>query len=93
MPLIKSAIKKVKQDQKRYERNMHFKHKMLTLYKNVQKYVKAWDLEKAKSFISEAYSAIDTAAKKHIIHKNNAARRKSKLAKLVWATPAKPAKA
>lgn len=92
MPLIKSAIKKAKQDVVRTERNRHYKTKMQTLYKNIQKFIWAWETEKATSFISEAYSVIDTAAKKNIIHKNNAANKKSSLAKLVWSTPATPKK-
>lgn len=88
MPLIRSAIKKAKQDVLRTNRNRHFKTRMQTMYKNIKKFVEVWETEKAKWFISEAYSAIDTAAKKNIIHKNNAANKKSKLAKMVWATPA-----
>jgi len=87
MPLIKSAIKKAKQDTKKTERNRHFKTKMQTMYKNIQKFVAAWEVEKATNFISEAYSDIDKAAKKNLIHKNNAANKKSLLAKLVWSTP------
>ena len=88
MPLTKSAIKKAKQDILRTERNRHYKTKMQTMYKNIQKFVRAWEQDKALSFISEAYSAIDTACKKGIIHKNNAANKKSLLAKLVGSTPA-----
>lgn len=88
MPLIKSAIKKAKQDVVKTERNRHFKTRMQTFYKNIQKFVSDWETEKAASFISEAFSAIDIAAKKNIIHKNNAANKKSLLAKLVWSTPA-----
>lgn len=87
MPLIKSAIKKAKQDVLKTERNRHFKTRMQTLYKNIQKFVTAWEKDKAVNFISEAYSAIDIAAKKNIIHKNNAANKKSLLAKMVWSTP------
>jgi len=41
MPLIKSAIKKAKQDVLKTERNRHFKTRMQTLYKNIQKFVTA----------------------------------------------------
>lgn len=88
MPLIKSAIKKAKQDLVRTKRNRHYKTKMQTMYKNVQKFVAAWETDKAVSFISEAFSVIDVACKKGIIHKNNAANKKSLLARLVWSTPA-----
>lgn len=88
MPLIKSAIKKAKQDVVKTERNRHFKTKMQTLYKNIKKFIDWWEKEKAENFISEAYSSIDVAAKKNIIHKNNAANKKSVLARMVWSTPA-----
>lgn len=87
MPLIKSAIKKAKQDLTRTERNRHFKTKMQTMYKNIQKFVSSWETAKATAFISEAFSSIDTACKKGLIHKNNAANKKSLLAKLTWWTP------
>ena len=90
MPLIKSAIKKAKQDVIKTNRNRHYKTKMQTMYKNIQKFVSAWKIKEAANFISEAYSVIDTACKKNIIHKNNAANKKSLLAKLVWSTPAAP---
>ncbi len=41
------------------------------------------DPEKAKAILAEVYSVIDTAAKKNIIHKNNAARKKSRMAIMV----------
>lgn len=83
MPIIKSAIKKVKQTKVKTERNRHFKSKMLTLFKNIKKFITSWSKDVAAWFASEAYSAIDTAAKKNIIHKNNAARKKSSIAKML----------
>jgi ribosomal protein S20 len=41
MPLIKSAIKKAKQDVVKTDRNRHYKTKMQTMYKNIQKFVTA----------------------------------------------------
>lgn len=87
MPIIKSAIKRAKQTNVKTERNKHFRTRMLTLYKNIKKLVAWWEKEKAANFISEAFSSIDVASKKNIIHKNNAARKKSELAKIVWSTP------
>lgn len=74
MPLIKSAVKKMKQDKSRYARNLRTKRAMRTA-------VKAF--EKAPSFdaMCEAQSAIDTAAKKNVISKQAAARRIKHIAK------------
>lgn len=87
MPIIKSAIKRVKQTKVKTERNRSFKSKMLTIFKNIHKFVISWDKVTAVSFASEAYSIIDTAAKKNIIKKNNAWRKKSSIAKLLKDSP------
>ena len=74
MPLIKSAVKKMKQDQRRYTRNLRTKRAMRATTKA---------FEKAPSFdaMREAQSAIDTAAKKNVISKQAAARRIKHIAK------------
>lgn len=45
--------------------------------------VKANKIAEAKKMLPAAYKAIDTAAKKNIIHRNNAGRKKSLLARMV----------
>lgn len=80
MPIIKSAKKRVKQSEKAYQKNKHYNSRMRTMVKNV---LKATDAEKAEKIIPEAYSAIDTALKKKILHKNNASRKKALIAKKV----------
>lgn len=76
MPLLKHAKKKLKQDKKRTIRNK----KVKTTFKESVKKAKVVKTEKT---ISAAFQAIDKAAKKHLIHKNKAARMKSALSKLV----------
>lgn len=83
MPIIKSAIKRERQVKRKTEGNRHYKTKMQTFYKKIRAYVEAWDKDSALKFLSETFSIIDTASKKNVIHKNNAARKKSKLARLV----------
>lgn len=83
MPIIKSAKKRVKTAAKRTEANRHYKSRMLTLIKNIVKFVKGGETEKAVSILNETYSAIDVAAKKGIVHKNNAARKKARVSKAV----------
>ena len=76
MPVIKSAKKKLKQDKKR----TLVRAKTEVVLKDAIK--KAVASPTAKN-VSEASSLRDKAAKKHIIHKNKAARVKSRLAHLL----------
>lgn len=71
MPVTKSAIKKLEQDRRREVRNDAIRR----MVKDVMKHVK-----KGEEPASKAFSVIDKAAKKHIIHTNKAARLKSSLA-------------
>lgn len=66
---------------------------MLSLYKNIVQWAKEGNTEKVTTFFDDAQKAIDTCAKKNIIHKNNAARKKSRIAKMknAIATPEKEA--
>jgi len=76
MPLIKSAIKKLKQDKKRTVTNKPYRVKMRLAVKTMR-------LTKTKNALKGAFQALDKAVKKHIIHKNRATRIKSRLNKLV----------
>lgn len=82
MPLIKSAIKRNRQNEKRRLRNRDVKVRMRTLIKNFLKTSKE-DPKKAAQFLPLVYSSIDTAVKKNLLHKNNAARQKSKVARAI----------
>ncbi len=76
MPVIKSAKKKLKQDIKREKAN-----KIIRLnFKNAVKEAKE---SKTAEKIKKAVQMVDKATKKRIIHKNKAARIKSKLNKLI----------
>lgn len=76
MPVIKSAKKKLRQDQKRTAQNNHLE----TLVKRAFKKALKTPSEKT---VNAAISLADKAAKKNIFHKNKAARMKSTLAKLL----------
>ncbi|MFA6458582.1 MAG: 30S ribosomal protein S20 [Patescibacteria group bacterium] len=83
MPLIKSAIKAMRKDRKKTARNRLQKDKMHDSIKAVEKLSKAKDsAEKLVAAVKAAYKTIDKAAKKNLLHKKTAARRKSKVAKL-----------
>ena len=75
MPIIKSAIKRVKQAGKRRDQNLVVKNSLKTATKTFLQGPTAETL-------SAAHGAIDTAVKKNILNKNTAARRKSRLAKI-----------
>ena len=75
MPVIKSAIKKLRKDKKREKRNDAFR-------KNLDKAIRMAGKQKSAKAVSKAVSIVDRAAKKHIIHKNRGARIKSALSKL-----------
>jgi small subunit ribosomal protein S20 len=67
MPIIKSAIKKMKQDKKKSKSNLSYIESFKKLFK-----------KNNKADSKKAYSVIDKAAKKGVIHKNKAARLKAK---------------
>jgi len=83
MPIIKSAKKRASLSEVYRERNLGYKTRMLTMVKNIMKWVSEGNVEKAKHHFDEAQQSIDFAAKKNIIHKNNAARKKSRIANAI----------
>lgn len=82
MPLLKSAINEMRKDHKKTARNRLRKAKMHASIKSVKRLAKAKDTEKLETAVKAAYKAIDKAAKKNLLHKKTAARRKSSVAKL-----------
>jgi small subunit ribosomal protein S20 len=78
---IKSAIKRNKQNEKRRLRNRYFAGRARTFVKKARQAIDAGELEEARQATTQAVEALDRAAVKGIIHKNNAARRKSRLMK------------
>ena len=82
MPIIKSAKKAVRGSLRKKAFNDRRKRTMKELIKKIEKVVKT-DKKEAEKMLSSAYQAIDKAAKKGVIKKNNAARKKSRLSRLV----------
>jgi small subunit ribosomal protein S20 len=78
---IKSAIKRNKQNEKRRVRNRIYRGKARTFVAKARTAIDEKDAEKAQAATLVAISALDKAAQKGVIHKNNAARRKSRLMK------------
>ena len=83
MANIKSAKKRIGVINKKTAENKMAKSKMATLTKKIEKLVKDNQIEEAKKLLPEVVAYIDSCANDGIIHKNNAARKVSKLTKLV----------
>ncbi len=83
MPNIKSAIKRVKTSNERNAHNSAIKSAMRSAIKKVDALVLNNDAENAKAALLDANSKIDKAAQSGLVHKNTAARYKSRLAKSV----------
>jgi small subunit ribosomal protein S20 len=83
MPIIQSAKKQLRQSLKKRVLNARVTRTLKESIKAVTKAVKDNSPEKAEETLRVAYKTIDTAAKKHLLHPNNANRKKSNLAKWV----------
>lgn len=80
MANIKSAVKRIKTTEKRTLRNKMIKTSIKTAIKKYETALENGNLDEAKSELSNASHVIDKAASKGVLHKNAAARKKSRLA-------------
>jgi small subunit ribosomal protein S20 len=78
---IKSAIKRNKQNEKRRLRNRLYRGRARTFVRKARLTLVDGNVEDARAATVQAISALDKAAEKGILHKNNAARRKGRLMK------------
>jgi small subunit ribosomal protein S20 len=78
---IKSQIKRNKQNEKRHERNKAVKTGLKTAVRKFREAAEAGDAAQAQEFAKDASRKLDKAASKGVIHKNQAANRKSAIAK------------
>ncbi|OGL38310.1 MAG: 30S ribosomal protein S20 [Candidatus Schekmanbacteria bacterium GWA2_38_11] len=83
MAKTKSAEKRIRQSEKRRERNIIVKSQVKTTVKKLLLAVESRNLEKSKVSLGKAISVIDKAAAKGVIHKNTASRKISRLTKKV----------
>ena len=79
MANIKSQIKRNKQNQAARLRNRVYRGSARTYIRKAQAAIRVEDSELAETEVLKAIRALDKAASKGVIHKNNAARRKSRL--------------
>ena len=82
MPITKSAKKAIRVSLRKKAFNDQRKRTMKDVIKKVEKLAKA-DKAGAAKMLPNAFQVIDKAAKKGVIKKNNAARKKSRLSKLI----------
>ncbi len=83
MPNTKSAAKAMRQAIRRNVRNIAVKDSFKTAVKDVKKLIAAGKKSEAMTAMKKAMSSLDKAAKKHVIKKNSASRKKSRLAKAI----------
>ena len=79
MPNIKSAKKRVLVAKRNEERNVAFKSSIKTAVKKALALANAEDKEALNAALSKVYQLCDKAVSKGILHKNTAARKKSRL--------------
>ena len=81
MANIKSQIKRNRQNEAARERNKSVRSALKTAVRRFHEAVEAGDVDKAKTLATEVGKKLDKAASKGVIHKNQAANRKSAVAK------------
>lgn len=83
MANIKSQIKRIRTNEKRRQRNQAVKSELKTYVRKTRELVEAGDKEGAAQALAAASRKLDKAVSKGVIHRNQAANRKSKLARRV----------
>ncbi|AVM01189.1 30S ribosomal protein S20 [Gordonia iterans] len=80
MANIKSQIKRNKTNERRRQRNQSIRSALRTALRNFRETVAAGDKEKATELLASTSRQLDKAATKGVIHKNQAANKKSAMA-------------
>ena len=79
MPITKGAHKAIRASKRKHVFNVRRKATMNDSVKKLRKFAEAGNKEEAEKMLSTAYQAIDKAAKRGVIKKNTAARKKSRI--------------
>jgi small subunit ribosomal protein S20 len=79
MPRRKSSIKRTRADRKRHLKNLRVRRQLKATLKKFQALLLAKNITEAKKLLQKAFSQLDKAAKKRIIHPRTANRKKSRL--------------
>ena len=83
MPIIKSAKKALRQTRRRTIRNLRRKEAYRKVLKQIRKLLAAKKIKETEALVPQAYKALDKAAKTGVLKKNAAAKKKSRLMKLI----------
>ena len=89
MPNLLSAAKRVKQNERNRERNRARKRELKTKTRRLLDAIHDGKVDQAKTILTKITKKLDQNAAKGTLHRNTAARRKSRLAKRVNAAAAK----
>jgi small subunit ribosomal protein S20 len=81
LPITKSAQKQVRVSERKRLRNQPIRSQCKTSITKAEKLIFSGKLDEAGAAVADAVSTLDKAAEKGVIHRNNAARRKSRLLK------------
>ena len=79
MPIKHAALKQIRKDRTRHERNQAVRSELKTLTKRLLGLLREQKLEEARTLIHEVAKKYDRAASRKVIHPNTAARYKSRL--------------
>lgn len=83
MPVTKSAQKALRQNTRKRKVNNIHKKRTKELIKKVRALVAEKKTDEAKKLLSQIYKNLDKSAKKNVIKKNNASRKKGRITKLL----------
>ncbi len=83
MPITKNAKKALKQSRVNQKRNYNTRSKYKRAMREVEDAIKAGKADEATKALPRAQKEIDMAAKKNVLHKKTAARKKSLLARMI----------
>lgn len=81
MPRRRTSLKRKRADKKKRLRNLKVKQQLKKTLKKFQALLAAKNINEARTLLVKAFSQLDKAAKKNIIHFNTASRKKSRLMK------------
>jgi small subunit ribosomal protein S20 len=86
MPRRKTSLKKQRADKKKHLRNLRVKKALKKTIKQFQTLLSEKNASEAKPLLAKIFSQLDKAAKKKILHRNTADRKKSRLARKLLKT-------
>jgi small subunit ribosomal protein S20 len=81
----KSAIKRVRSNERKRQQNRVFRSRARTFIKRTRRLVAEGEIDQAQESAQLAVSSLDRAATKGVIHRNNASRRKARLMRMLAA--------